>query len=170
MQILNSVLTTIRVEANAFYFFTFYKPVFMVNIKPMSTIVSQTQSVGTYEQLFVEVILGRPSADCKHLGICKIARVYSNDFHSMILNSICNNSDKIYAVATLQKGVYFELAFQRAFTDANKLAEHFKKGVFVMEEDYLLDESFMSLPVHLKSGTYKVLISDRLLTVRFNNI
>ena len=136
----------------------------------MSTVVSQTQSVGAYEQLFVEVILGRPSADCKHLGICKIARVYSNDFHSMILNSICNNSDKIYALATLQEGHYFELAFQRAFIDAAKIKEHFNKGLFVMEEDYRLDESFMSVPVLLRSGTYKVLVSDRLLTVRFNNI
>jgi len=143
----------------------------MVNIKPMASIAYPTQRVSTYEQAFAEVILGRPSANCKHLGLCKVERIYSNDFYSMMLNnSICNNSDKLYALATLEKGVYFELAFQRAFMDAKKLAEHFKNGLFVMEEDYLFDDDFMNSPVHLKSGTYKVQISDRLLTVRFDNI
>ena len=142
----------------------------MVNIKPMSTFVSRTQAVSTYEQVFVEIILGRPSADCKHLGICKVARIYSNDFYSTIMNSICNNSGKLYALATLRKGHYFELAFQRAFIDAAKIKEHFNKGLFVMEEDYRLDESFMGSSVLLKSGTYKVQISDRLLTVRCNNV
>ena len=122
------------------------------------------------EQLFAEVVLGRPSAECKHLGICKVARIYSNDFYSTMLQSFCSNSSKVFALATLIKGQYFEFAFQRAFIDARQYGLHFQRGLFVMEEDYFLENSFMSIPIRLKKGKYKVKISDRLLIVRFYNL
>ena len=135
----------------------------------ISIAVSPDQPLEIYEQVFAEVVLGRPSANCKHLGICKIERIYTNDFYSTMIHGICNSSAKIYALATLVKGQYFELVFQRAFMDAENLDLHFKGGFFEMEEDYQLDKSFMSLPVHLKKGTYKVRVSDRFLTIRFDN-
>lgn len=142
----------------------------MVNINPMSPLLSSPESERICEQVFAEIILGRPSANCKHLGICKMERIYSNDFYSAMLDSICDNSNKLYALATLEKGHYFELTFQRAFMDSDQLADHFKNGIFVMEEDYYLDKSFFDKQIRLRSGSYKVQISDRLLTVRFDNI
>ena len=136
----------------------------------MSSVIFPPKKVSTCQQVFAEVVLGRPSADCKHLGICKVKRIYSNDFYSRILSSVCNNSNKLYALATLQKDVYLELAFQRAFMDPEQLSIHFKNGRFVMEEDYRLDESFLDVPILMKSGIYNVQVSDRLLTVRFDDI
>ncbi len=138
-------------------------------MESLSTVVSPTQPLEIYEQVFAEIVLGRPSANCKHLGICKIDRLYTNDFYSTMLHGICKSSSKIYALATLIKGRYFELAFQRAFMEAENFELHFKGGLFVMEEDYYLDNRFMSEPIHLRKGTYKVRVSDRLLTVRFND-
>lgn len=133
----------------------------------LSTVVTPTKPLEIYEQVFAEVVLGRPSANCKHLGICKIDRLYTNDFYTTMLHGICQSSSKIYALATLIKGRYFELAFQRAFM-ATEDEAHFKGGLFVMEEDYHLDTSFMSIPIHLKKGAYKVRVSDRLLTIRYD--
>ena len=136
-------------------------------METLSTVVAPTQPLDIYEQVFAEVVLGRPSANCKHLGICKIERIYTNDFYSTMLHGICKSASKIYALATLIKGRYFELAFQRAFMEPENEV-HFKGGLFVMEEDYYLDNSFMSEPIHLKKGAYKVRVSDRLLTIRFD--
>lgn len=136
----------------------------------LATSYKSHQHLHISEQAFAEVILGKPSADCKHLGICKVTRIYTNDFYSTMLQSFCSNSSKVFALATLIKGQYFELAFQRAFIDAQQYDLHFQKGLFVMEEDYSLENSFMSIPVRLKKGKYKVKMSDRLLTIRFYDL
>ena len=133
----------------------------------LKTSISTVNRVDSLEQVFAALVLGRPSSNCKHLGICKVERIYSNDFYSNILSGLCNESSKMYALATLQKGVYFELAFQRAFMDRTNFDLHFKEGVFIMEEDFIFEEGFMSTPFCVKAGHYKIRFTDRLVVVRF---
>lgn len=137
-------------------------------MKSISTSAASQAMVQPLNQVFAEVILGRPSAHCKHLGICKIERVYTNDYYLISQSDLCQRSDKLYALASLRVGDYFELAFERRFIDAACYAEHFSEGTFVLEETYTSDLDLMNYPIHLKKGSYQIGFSETMITVRFD--
>lgn len=116
------------------------------------------------EQTFAEVVLGRPTAKCKHLGICKIENAHSNNFLDYTLGG---TSNKLYAIASLRAGDYFELSFSRDSVSEAIYAKHFASGYFVMEESYRTTIDFMSQQVLLKKGKYQVTMTDTELAVRF---
>ena len=126
-----------------------------------------TEKTNSLEQAFVEVILGRASAKCKHLGVCKIEGVHTNSF-SQYTPAFCKSSNRIFALASLKKNAYFELTFERVLINDAVFEKHFKSGFFKMEEGYDIDSDLMGVNVYLSKGEYKVNFSDTLLSVRFD--
>lgn len=124
----------------------------------------QSESVN---QAFVEVVLGRPSAKCKHFGICKIERVFANSLSSD-KPSFCKSSNKVFGLASFVKGLFFELAFERSAISDSIYKEHFGDGMFRIEEDYWIESDLMGTPIFLSKGEYKNKLSDTLLSVRIN--
>ena len=116
------------------------------------------------EQTFAEVVLGRPTAKCKHLGICKIENAHSNNFLDYTLGASTN---KLYALASLKAGDYFELSFSRDSVSEEIYKKHFASGYFLMEESYRANNDFMSHPFVLKKGKYRVQDTGTELEVRF---
>jgi len=116
------------------------------------------------EQTFAEVVLGRPTARCKHLGICKIENAHSNNFLDYTLGG---SSNKLYALASLKIGVYFELSFTRDSISDEIYDKYFASGYFIMQESYRSDTDFMNQPFVLKKGKYQVKETDTELMVRF---
>lgn len=119
------------------------------------------------EKAFVEVTLGRPSAKCKHLGVCKIERVYSNSFDRKKTN-LCVSSDTIYALANFREGEYFELVFERNSISNDTYKYHFQTGVFIVEEKYTKDLGLGKTSIVISKGEYNIQLSDTLLTIRFD--
>ncbi|MFK8005553.1 MAG: hypothetical protein AB8H03_04245 [Saprospiraceae bacterium] len=122
--------------------------------------------VDSIEKAFVEVILGRPSAKCNHLGICKIERVYSNSFEDFESFS-CQSSGRLYALANLKESVYFELVFERNSISETIYDFHFKDGVFTIEEEYTVDLKLGGAPILITTGEYNIKLSDTLVAIRF---
>lgn len=118
-------------------------------------------------QAFVEVVLGRPSAECKHFGICKIKKVFANSISSE-KPSLCKSSNKIFGLASFIEGLYFELTFERAAISDSIFKEHFGNGIFRIEEDYWIESPLMGTSILLSKGEYKNKLSDTLLSVRFD--
>ncbi|WP_367393033.1 hypothetical protein [Lewinella sp. LCG006] len=116
------------------------------------------------EQTFAEVVLGRPTAKCKHLGICKIENAQANNFLDYTLGSASN---KLYALASFRAGDYFELSFSRDSVREAIYDKHFASGYFIMEESYRTEASFMHQQFVLEKGKYKVKMTDTELVVRF---
>lgn len=118
------------------------------------------------EQYFVEVILGRPSAQCKHFGICKINRVFTNAFlsNSKYLKSTHN---PLFAIASVKMNMYLELAFERSKVDTSTFEKYFRKGIFKMEESYIADTSVFNYPFEVEAGDYPVHITDTIISVCF---
>ena len=124
----------------------------------------QSESVN---QAFVEVMLGRPSAKCQHLGICKIERVFANNISSD-KPSFCKSSNKVFGLASFVEGLFFELTFERSAISDSIYKEHFGNGMFRIEEDYWIESDLMGTPIFLSKGDYKNRLSDTLLSVRFS--
>jgi hypothetical protein len=116
------------------------------------------------EQTFAEVMLGRPTAKCKHLGICKIENAHSNNFLDYTLGMSTN---KLYALASLKAGDYFELSFSRDSVSEEIYDKHFASGYFIMEEPYRSGKNFMKQSFVLKKGKYRVKETGTVLEVRF---
>ena len=68
----------------------------------------KTERFYRLEQAFVEVVLGRQSASCKHFGICNIEIVYAKRRHGAASN-FCAVAKSLFALASLKKGLYFEI-------------------------------------------------------------
>ncbi|MBK6948962.1 MAG: hypothetical protein IPH16_13755 [Haliscomenobacter sp.] len=51
------------------------------------------------QQIFAEVVLGRSSAKCKHLGICKIENAWTNNFLDYMQATVEN---RLYGLASLK--------------------------------------------------------------------
>jgi hypothetical protein len=137
-------------------------------MRPIQTEIAyvKTRRIDSIEKAFVEVVLGRPSAKCKHLGVCKIERVYSNSFDTT--NSfLCQSSNRLYALASLKEGAYFELVFERNSISDTIYERHFKSGFFKIEEEYTADLDLGKSPILISIGEYKVRLSDTLLAIRF---
>jgi hypothetical protein len=116
------------------------------------------------EQTFAEVVLGRPTAKCQHLGICKIENAHSNNFLDY---SLGNSTNKLYALASLKAGDYFELSFSRDSVSEEIYDKYFASGHFIMEEPYRSDKDFMNHPFVLEQGKYRVQDTSTVLVVRF---
>ena len=116
--------------------------------------------------IFAEIVLGRPSAKCKHFGICKMKKI---NFRTFLMDTSKNNkcSKKAYAFVSLKPNVYFELAFLRQYLDPNVFRLHFESGIFSVDEEYITNSNFMEYIIHIQKGEYKVDFSDTLLTIRF---
>ncbi|PCJ30113.1 MAG: hypothetical protein COA99_18610 [Moraxellaceae bacterium] len=126
----------------------------------------KTGRLDSIEKAFVEVILGRPSAKCKHLGVCKIERVYSNSF-DLASTIPCQVSDRLYALASFKEDAYFELVFERGSIPNTIYEYHFKSGVFKVEEEYSTDLELGKAPILITTGEYDIRLSDTLLAIRF---
>ena len=135
-----------------------------IQTKMPDLLIEKTNSL---EQAFVEVILGRASAKCKHLGVCKIEGVHANSF-SQYTPAFCKSSNRIFALASLKEGSYFELTFERVLINNVVFEKHFKNGFFKMEEGYEIDSDLMGMNVYLSKGEYMVNFSDTLLSIRFD--
>ena len=118
------------------------------------------------EKVFTEIILGRPSAKCKHFGICEIKKIYARSFFKHT-SGYYKCPKTVYAFASLKPDVYFELAFLRHYMAPDIFKLHFKRGIFSVDEDYITNSSFMKCIVHIQKGQYPVHFSETLLTVRF---
>ncbi len=118
-------------------------------------------------QVFAEVILGRPSAKCKHLGICKITSVHTTRLNGFSSDS-CNNCNKVYALISAKGKAFFEVAFLKSSIDKNVLDQHFKDAIFKVEESYTTDKAFMDTAVTIKTGIYTATITETFITVRFD--
>ena len=116
------------------------------------------------QQTFAEVVLGRPTAKCKHLGICKIENACSNNFLDYTMSS---SENRLYGVASLQDGVYFELSFSRSSVSPAVFKKHFSSGFFRMEESYTAGPEFMGKPIYLPKGDHKVRLTNSMISIKF---
>lgn len=117
------------------------------------------------QQTFAEVVLGRPTAKCKHLGICKIENACTNDF---LAYDTSKAENRLYGLASLKENDYFELSFPRSSLSPYAFRKHFGSGYFQLEEDYNASPEFMGRPIHLPKGNYKVTLTESLVSVRIN--
>ena len=118
------------------------------------------------KQAFVEVILGRLSANCKHLGICKIESVHSNN--SRYNKGVsCASSSGVFAIASCKEGDYFELVFERKSIPDSVYKLHFQSGVFKVEEIYSTKLDISTSPIVISVGEYNINFSDTLFSIRF---
>lgn len=116
------------------------------------------------QQTFAEVVLGRPSAKCKHLGICKIENACTNNFLDYTQATAEN---RLYGLASLKENDYFELAFPRSSLSPAAFEKHFGSGYFQLEEDFMTGPELMGRPIYLPKGRYQVHFSDSIVSVRF---
>jgi len=134
---------------------------------PQLVLPGQHQNLNTLEQDFVELVLGRPSANCKHFGICQLRRVRPSSFKR--LNQESQTSlNSLFALASLKEGAYFELAFLRSSINKAVFKKYFSSGIFRMEEPFTLHSNILRRPVRVPKGLYMVNFSDTLLTIRFD--
>lgn len=118
------------------------------------------------EQVFAEVILGRPTAGCRHFGVCEMVAV-SFETLSASRPKACRASAGVYALASLQAGKRFELAFLRSSIQPDVFLTHFGDGIFRIEEPYTAGPNFMSSPIQLVTGQYRIENLGSLLRVQF---
>lgn len=130
------------------------------NIEP-----GMARALPPVQQTFAEVILGRRTAKCKHLGICKIENARTNNFLDYAIGGTDN---RLYGVASLQEGVYFELSFSRSSISPTVYSKHFSTGYFHMEESYTAGIDFMGAPIYIPKGRYRIQFSDTMINIRFN--
>lgn len=123
------------------------------------------QPKAVVEQTFAEVVLGRASAKCKHLGICKIENAESNNFFDYGMGNSSGN--RLYAVANWQQGVYFELEFSRSTVSPDVFDKYFASGTFRMEESYTTDADLLGKSICIAKGKYRVKLTNSLISVRF---
>ena len=116
---------------------------------------------------FVEVVLGRPSANCKHFGICKISNVYSNSFN-LKTQTICSNPNRVYAIANWKESEYFELTIEKISIPENTFEKHFGSGIFRMDDNYTFESELTRSKIQLVKGRYKIKSTDTLLMIRFD--
>ena len=133
---------------------------------PQLMLPSQHLKSATLEQDFVELMLGRPSANCKHFGICSLKRAKPISFKQLNLRSKTSLSS-LFALASLKQGAYFELAFFRSSINKAVFKKYFANGIFRMEEPFTLNSDLLMVPVRIPKGLYIVDFSDTLVTVRF---
>ncbi len=117
------------------------------------------------KQGFAEVVLGRPSSNCKNFGICRIEGVYPKKL-SYDVSDCCGDKALTYAVVSYDEDLYFELAFLRSTINKVILDQHFN-SVFIVEEPYTVKIDFMKQPWTIQAGRYSIKLSDAFLTVRF---
>ncbi len=129
-------------------------------------LLTKRKGIASTNQAFVEVILGRPSAKCKHLGICKIESIYSNDTHHNEPTS-CPSSKKLFALACYKESDYFELVFERKSIPDTIFKYHFQSGIFKVEETYCTNIDISNSPIMISTGEYNINLSDTLLSIRF---
>ncbi|MBK7477375.1 MAG: hypothetical protein IPN74_16690 [Haliscomenobacter sp.] len=116
------------------------------------------------QQIFAEVVLGRSSAKCKHLGICKIENAWTNNFLDYMQATVEN---RLYGLASLKENDYFELAFPRSSLSPAAFEKHFGSGYFQLEEGFMTGPELMGRPIYLPKGRYQVKFSDSIVSVRF---
>lgn len=122
------------------------------------------EKASAVQQTFAEVVLGRPTAKCKHLGICKIENACSNNFLDYTMSGTEN---RLYGVASFQEGVYFELSFSRSSVSPVIFKKHFGSGFFRMEESYTAGPEFMGKPIYLPKGDHKVKLTNSMVSIKF---
>lgn len=127
--------------------------------------LKKTKSIHTVAQTFVEVVLGQPSAKCKHLGICKIESVHSNGLKNN--KDKCPSTNKLFGIASYKQRDYFELVFERRTINQSIFDMHFKSGLFKVEEPYVVELEITNVPILISPGTYNINLSNSLIGVRF---
>lgn len=116
------------------------------------------------QQIFAEVVLGRPTAKCQHLGICKIENACTNNFLDYTQAAAEN---RLYGLASLKDDDYFELAFPLSSLSPTVFEKHFGSGYFQLEEGFMAGPELMGRPIYLPKGRYQVKVSDNIVSVRF---
>lgn len=116
------------------------------------------------KQTFAEVVLGRPTARCKHLGICKIENACTNNFLDYTQAAADN---RLYGLASLKENDYFELSFPRSSLSPAAFHKHFGSGYFLLEEGFTAGDDFMGHPIYLPKGRYRVRLNENIVSVRF---
>lgn len=120
----------------------------------------------TIEHVFVEVILGRPTAQCRHLGICTMKSIRPEDLRPYS-DRTCGNICRGYALASCRPDAYFELAFLKGLLDPHTFERHFAGGSFRLEEDYTASLAGMKARIHIRKGIYRIHFSETLLRIQF---
>lgn len=134
-------------------------------MKPAQTsIQSISSSTSKVEQFFVEIILGRQSAGCKHFGICKIERIFGHGLSETANSSV----KKLFALVSYKEDTYFKLSFERSSICNKIFKKYFESGLFKMEECYTTSAQLMSQQVQLNAGRYPIRVSNTLCTIRFS--
>ncbi len=109
-------------------------------------------------------MLGRPTAKCKHLGICKIENACTNNFLDYTQATAEN---RLYGLASLKENDYFELSFPRSSLSPTAFQKHFGSGYFQLEEGFMASDEFMGRPIYLPKGRYRVQLNENIVSVRF---
>lgn len=118
------------------------------------------------EQILVEIVLGRNSAKCKYLGMCKIEKSLTANMY--FVNDRKNTENrKIYALAKLINANVFELAFYKHTVSPSNFQKHFSSLVFTMEESFTVSDDILGQPIYIKKGLYKIDMTEEFLIVKF---
>lgn len=135
-----------------------------MTLKTKTTEVAPRNFSPELQQTFAEVVLGRPTAKCKHLGICKIENACTNNFLDYTQAAAEN---RLYGLASLKDNDYFELAFPRSSLSPAVFEKHFGSGYFQLEEGFMAGPELMGRPIYLPKGRYQVKVADNIVFVRF---
>ena len=134
---------------------------------PQLVLPGQHHKSISLEQDFVELVLGRPSANCKHFGICQLRQVRPSSF-KRLSESSRSSLNSLFALASLKEGAYVELAFLRSTVNKAIFKKYFANGVFRMEEPFVVDLDSMGSPVKIPRGLYLVNYRETFITIRFD--
>ncbi len=119
-----------------------------------------------WQQYLVAVTLGRPSASCKHLGVCKIEMLQKLP-QSVLAANHNKGCPFVVAIASLSDTQGLEIIFCRSSIHPRTYHKHFMNTYFIVEEPYPFNMEGEVL-FTIAKGQYPLLKSGTMITVRFD--
>ncbi len=118
------------------------------------------------EQCFAEVVLGRPSAGCKHYGICKVERLHFAKGRWQSKSS-CGCINRTKALLRYKHNNYLKISFWKTSLKQEILDKYFAEGCFMVDEEYTIPSEVLGTDIQIPKGIYNFDESSGFLTIRF---
>lgn len=127
--------------------------------RPISLPNTAQKSPQYLQKMYCDVVFGSPSMDCNGTGICKINSAHSRQ--AVLPKKDCTHTSGVIAS---NPGGQISLYFFRKFLCIHLYRQHFRKGVFVLNEPCPVPEE-ITKGLNIKGqvllpGQYKVHTSD----------
>jgi hypothetical protein len=95
----------------------------------------------------LQIQLGNPKSDCRNYGICRVQRLESE--HLMPEGRERSRRGTAFAICRLHEDSILEIRFSKSSMNQQTTRQHFGKGVFTLEEDFIFPLGLLK-EVHLK--------------------